>query len=66
MARIKRDTKRPIESYEHRDKQCVNNPPVGLVTPETDQGRGAEEENLQLSMILRGFLVILGGDLKMG
>src|SRR6202167_386295 len=29
-------TKRPIERYEHTDKKRVNNPPVGLVTPETD------------------------------
>ncbi|MGC8908125.1 MAG: hypothetical protein ACP5M0_11875 [Desulfomonilaceae bacterium] len=36
MARKKKDTKRPIESYEHRDKERVNNPPVGLVTPNTD------------------------------
>lgn len=28
--------KRPIERYEHMDKKRVNNPPVGLVTPETD------------------------------
>jgi len=28
--------KRPIESYEHKDKKRVNNPPVGLVTPDTD------------------------------
>lgn len=28
--------KRPIEQYEHKDKQRINNPPVGLVTPETD------------------------------
>src|SRR5215470_10813280 len=28
--------KRPIEQYEHKDKQRMNNPPVGLVTPETD------------------------------
>jgi adenine-specific DNA-methyltransferase len=28
--------KRPIERYEHRDKKRINNPPVGLVTPETD------------------------------
>ena len=27
---------RPIEQYEHKDKQRVNNPPVGLVTPDTD------------------------------
>ncbi len=40
MARKKRDTKRPIESYEHRDKERVNNPPVGLVTPQTDPDAG--------------------------
>ena len=28
--------KRPIERYEHKGKKRVNNPPVGLVTPETD------------------------------
>jgi adenine-specific DNA-methyltransferase len=28
--------KRPIERYEHSGKKRVNNPPVGLVTPETD------------------------------
>lgn len=28
--------KRKIERYEHTDKKRVNNPPVGLVTPETD------------------------------
>ena len=38
----KSDTKRPIESYEHRDKQRVNNPPVGLVTPDTDPDAGAK------------------------
>ncbi len=32
----KTSTKRPIERYEHRDKKRINNPPVGLVTPETD------------------------------
>lgn len=29
-------SKRPIESYEHSDKQRLNNPPAGLVTPDTD------------------------------
>lgn len=29
--------KRPTEQYEHKDKNRVNNPPVGLVTPETDK-----------------------------
>jgi adenine-specific DNA-methyltransferase len=28
--------KRPIEQYDHRGKKRVNNPPVGLVTPQTD------------------------------
>jgi adenine-specific DNA-methyltransferase len=44
MARKKKtNTKRPIESYEHRDKQRVNNPPVGLVTPDTDPDAGAKK-----------------------
>src|ERR1035437_994867 len=29
-------SKKPIEQYEHKDKVRVNNPPVGLVTPESD------------------------------
>ncbi len=32
--------KRPIETYEHKDKQRANNPQVGLVTPETDPDAG--------------------------
>ena len=28
--------KRPIDRYEHKDKKRINNPLVGLVTPETD------------------------------
>ena len=32
--------KRPIESYEHKDKRRANNPPVGLVTPDTDPDAG--------------------------
>ncbi|WP_428937750.1 site-specific DNA-methyltransferase [Fontivita pretiosa] len=44
MPRKNRDTKRPIESYEHRDKQRVNNPPVGLVTPETDPDAGQKKK----------------------
>ncbi len=31
---------REIETYAHTDKERVNNPPVGLVTPETDQDAG--------------------------
>jgi adenine-specific DNA-methyltransferase len=39
MAKTKRvkSSKRPIEQYSHADKKRVNNPPVGLVTPDTDQ-----------------------------
>ncbi|HED00246.1 MAG TPA: site-specific DNA-methyltransferase [Proteobacteria bacterium] len=36
----KADPKRPIASYEHTDKKRVNNPPVGLVTPDTDPDAG--------------------------
>jgi adenine-specific DNA-methyltransferase len=32
--------KRPIERYEHTGKKRINNPPVGLVTPETDRDAG--------------------------
>ena len=35
-------TKRPIEYYDHRDKERLNNPPVGLVTPETDRDAGGK------------------------
>jgi len=31
---------RALEAYEHRDQQRLNNPPVGLVTPDTDQDAG--------------------------
>jgi adenine-specific DNA-methyltransferase len=34
---------KPIEQYEHRDKQRLNNPPVGLVTPETDPDPEAQK-----------------------
>lgn len=36
MAKQKPIKKKPIEQYEHKDKERVNNPPVGLVTPDTD------------------------------
>lgn len=32
--------KRPIESYDHKDKDRLNNPPVGLVSIETDKDQG--------------------------
>ena len=44
MARRKSTkTKRPIESYRHADKERVNNPPVGLVTPDTDPDAGQQQ-----------------------
>jgi len=32
--------RRPVESYDHQDKKRANNPPVGLVTPQTDPDAG--------------------------
>ena len=42
--RRKAQTKRRIESYDHRDKERLNNPPVGLVTPDTDKERSGSEK----------------------
>lgn len=42
MAKVKnsteKNTQKPIEQYEHKDKQRINNPPVGLVDAHTDNG----------------------------
>jgi adenine-specific DNA-methyltransferase len=40
MAKTRKSGKKPIEQYDHRGKRRVNNPPVGLVTPETDRDSG--------------------------
>ena len=40
MARPKDSKKRDVENYTHADKERANNPPVGLVTPETDKDAG--------------------------
>ena len=37
MVRRAKKAKRDIETYAHTGKERVNNPPVGLVTPETDR-----------------------------
>jgi adenine-specific DNA-methyltransferase len=37
MARGQGRGKRDIRNYTHIDKERLNNPPVGLVTPDTDQ-----------------------------
>src|SRR3990172_4480015 len=36
----RKGSKKPIEHYEHKGKTRANNPPVGLVTPETDPDAG--------------------------
>jgi adenine-specific DNA-methyltransferase len=36
------EKKRKIENYTHPEKKRVNNPPVGLVTPETDRDIGKQ------------------------
>ncbi len=38
------DRNLPIETYEHRDKKRLNNPPVGLVTPQTDPEAGEKKK----------------------
>src|SRR3989339_589065 len=43
MARTKKPDQKPIEQYNHRGKKRVNNPPVGLVTPETDKESGKKK-----------------------
>jgi hypothetical protein len=42
MAREPKTGKKPIEQYDHKDKKRVNNPPVGLVTPELDREKGVK------------------------
>ena len=39
----KKVTKKPIDSYDHQGKKRANNPPVGLVTPETDPDAGRKK-----------------------
>lgn len=39
----KKSEKKPIEQYEHKGKERINNPPVGLVTPETDKETGKKK-----------------------
>lgn len=36
MARADKGSKKTVDQYDHKDKTRLNNPPVGLVTPETD------------------------------
>ena len=38
--RTKKSGKKPIEQYDHKEASRANNPPVGIVTPETDRDAG--------------------------
>ena len=40
MPRMKKSDKKPIEQYKYKSKERLNNPPVGLVTPDTDKEEG--------------------------
>ena len=44
MAKKAVGKKRNIEQYDHKDKKRVNNPPVGLVTPDTDKDTGTKQQ----------------------
>ncbi len=39
----KKISRKKIEQYDHSDKERVNNPPVGLVTPSSDPDRGEKK-----------------------
>ena len=43
----KTNKQKPIEQYDHRDKERVNNPPVGLVTDSTDNEYGQNKKTYQ-------------------
>jgi len=38
--RTRKSEKKPIDQYDHKEASRANNPPVGLVTPETDKDAG--------------------------
>src|SRR4030042_2450893 len=59
MARSRKSSKKDIEQYDHKDKQRLNNPPVGLVTPDTDKDTGQKtkyqyDEHLDPQLVWAG------------
>ena len=58
MAQPKDRKKREVENYTHAGKERVNNPPVGLVTPETDKDAGkktyAYDQHLDPQLVWAG------------
>ena len=45
MAPPRKKAARELDAYEHTGKERINNPPVGLVTPETDLDAGEQAYN---------------------
>jgi len=43
MARQKKPEQRDVEQYKHENQQRVNNPPIGLVNPDTDPEEDAKK-----------------------
>ena len=43
MVKATKSKKKPIDQYDHKGKKRVNNPPVGLVTPDTDKETGKKK-----------------------
>ncbi|MDP3103340.1 MAG: site-specific DNA-methyltransferase [Candidatus Methanoperedens sp.] len=58
MSRTSKPDKKPIEQYDHKGKDRCNNPPVGLVTPDTDRETGKKtysyDPHLDPSLIWAG------------
>ena len=58
MARRMKRSKREFEKYTHADKERRNNPPVSLVTPDTDKDAGrkayAYDAHLDLQLVWAG------------
>ena len=63
MSKTTRTEKKPIEQYDHTGKERCNNPPVGLVTPETDR-EGAKKTcayDPHLTQISKNFFIVAPG-----
>ena len=58
MARQRKTAKRNIENYDHTGETRINNPPVGLVTPDTDKETGkktyAHDPHLDPTLVWAG------------
>jgi hypothetical protein len=50
--------KRPIEQYDQKGKDRTNNPPVGLVTPDSDKDLGKKTYSYYLFSLIVTYRVI--------